>query len=236
MFAGHYGVSLAAKKVEPKAPLGLLFLAAQFVDILWALFMQVGIEKVQVDPKLPSSPLRMTSIGYTHSLVAALGWSGVAYVIVRYLPIVKDSRYREPIALVTAVVVFSHWVLDIIMHRSDMGLWFNSYKIGLGLWNYSVPAFLFESATLLAGLWIYLRSTTASTFGGRYGMVIFTAVLLLINAATYWVAPPTTNAPRLALFNLSCYIIFAAIAAWLDGKRSPKAVSAQQAAAQIQPS
>ncbi len=39
MFIGHFGVALAAKKVAPRASLGILILAAQFLDFLWPLFL-----------------------------------------------------------------------------------------------------------------------------------------------------------------------------------------------------
>jgi hypothetical protein len=57
------------------------------------------------------------------------------------------------IALVMAVAVFSHYVLDIPVHRADLALFDNAYKIGLGLYNYPIPAFLLEAAVLLVGLW-----------------------------------------------------------------------------------
>ena len=52
MFAGHYGASYALKTVEKRASLGLLFLAVQFIDVLWAIFVLLGIEKVQLAPQL----------------------------------------------------------------------------------------------------------------------------------------------------------------------------------------
>jgi hypothetical protein len=45
MFIGHYAASFAAKKVDRRLPLGWLFIGAQFLDVLWALFVLVGIEK-----------------------------------------------------------------------------------------------------------------------------------------------------------------------------------------------
>ena len=37
LFMGHYGVSLAAKRVDARLSLGSLFLAVQLPDILWAM-------------------------------------------------------------------------------------------------------------------------------------------------------------------------------------------------------
>ncbi|MFA5803032.1 MAG: hypothetical protein WC879_00185 [Melioribacteraceae bacterium] len=34
MFIGHFGVGLAAKKIDSKPSLGTLFLASQFIDLL----------------------------------------------------------------------------------------------------------------------------------------------------------------------------------------------------------
>src|SRR6185437_17032312 len=50
MFIGHYGVSFALKRAVPRVSLGTLFLAVQFVDILWAVFILLGIEKARVVP------------------------------------------------------------------------------------------------------------------------------------------------------------------------------------------
>lgn len=48
MFVGHYGVSFAAKGAEPNIPLWVLFLAVQFLDILWAPLILFGIERVRI--------------------------------------------------------------------------------------------------------------------------------------------------------------------------------------------
>jgi len=50
MFLGHYAVAFAAKKVAPKTSLGTLFLSAQFLDLLWPIFLLLGIEHVRIDP------------------------------------------------------------------------------------------------------------------------------------------------------------------------------------------
>ncbi len=39
MFIGHYGVSFASKGVAPRTPLGILFLAVQLLDVLFAIFV-----------------------------------------------------------------------------------------------------------------------------------------------------------------------------------------------------
>jgi len=223
MLAGHFGVSYALKAKEKQASLGLLFLAVGFADLLWSLFILLGREQAQLAPTLPSSRLNLYYMPFDHSLVGILFWSLVIYVLFRFLPIPQGAS-KSRIALAMAVAVFSHFVLDIPVHRGDLGLIGNMYKIGFGLYNYPIPAFLLEAITLLAGLWLYLRSTTGSTFLGKYGMIFLTAFLLLINAFTYW-GPNPQNLQEVAIFLPIVYFVSALLADWLDGKRSPKEVS-----------
>ncbi len=42
MFIGHFGVGLAAKKIDARPSLGTLFMASQFIDLLWAGSVIIG--------------------------------------------------------------------------------------------------------------------------------------------------------------------------------------------------
>jgi hypothetical protein len=231
MLTGHFGVSYALKAKEKQASLGLLFLAVGFADLLWSLFILLGREQAQLAPNLQSSRLNLYYMPFDHSLVGILFWSVVIYVLFRFLPVPSGAR-KSLIALVMAVAVFSHFVLDIPVHRADLGLIGNMYKIGFGLYNYPLPAFLLEAACLIGGLWLYLRSTTGTTFLGKYGMVLFVIFLLLINAFTYW-GPNPQNIQEIALFLPTVYLVSALLADWLSGKRSPKAISVSTSVQQV---
>jgi membrane-bound metal-dependent hydrolase YbcI (DUF457 family) len=165
MFVGHYGVSFAAKSIEKRIPLWLLFIAVQLVDVLWAIFVLLGIEKVRIVPGITaSSPLDLYYMPYTHSLVGALFWSALAFRSCQLFPRLKGGRT----GLIVAAAVFSHWVLDLIVHRPDLALYDNTLKMGFGLWNYRVPAFILEIALLAGGAMLYLR--TASHKGRTVAM------------------------------------------------------------------
>ena len=113
--------------------------AAQFVDVLWALFVLVGIEQLRIDPSLPSNPLDLYDMPWTHSLVGALFWARRRLRrCARRLALERRSRRRW------RVTVASHWLLDLLVHRPDLPLWPGSAKLGLGIWNYPVPALLLE--------------------------------------------------------------------------------------------
>ena len=220
MLTGHFGVSYALKAKEKQASLGLLFLAVGFADLIWSLFILFGVERAQLAPTLQSSRLNLYYMPFDHSLTGILFWSIVIYLLFLVLPVPQGAR-KSRIALAMALAVFSHFVLDIPVHRADLGLIGNAYKIGLGLYNYPIPAFLLEAITLLAGLWLYLRSTTGSTFLGKYGMIFLYVFLLLINAFTYW-GPNPQNVQEVAVFLPIVYFVSALLADWLDGKRRPK--------------
>src|SRR6266516_2409047 len=154
MFVGHYGVSFAAKKAEPSIPLWVLFIAVQLLDVLWAPFVLLGLEKVRIVPGITASnPLDLYYMPYTHSLVAALFWSCVGALAYRL--IARPARRRT--SVVVGFAVFSHWILDLVVHRPDLPLYDNSAKLGLGLWNAPALAFGLEAAILFGGSWLYLR-------------------------------------------------------------------------------
>src|SRR5438477_5861646 len=128
MFVGHYGVSFAAQRGEKTIPLWVLFLAVQLLDVFWSVFVLCGIEKVRIIPGITASnPLDLYYMPFTHSLVAALLWSLGAYAACRSLRAFGASRRA---ALLVAAAVFSHWVLDVIVHRPDLPLYDDMLKLG----------------------------------------------------------------------------------------------------------
>jgi len=220
MFAGHYGVSFLVKKADPKLPLWTLFLATQLLDILWAIFVLLGIEHYRIVPGITASlPLDLYYMPYTHSLVAAVAWSAVVFALCRWVIPLSGLRSSRS-ARFLALAVFSHWVLDLVVHRPDLPLYDNTYKVGFALWNYPLTALALESALFFGAMWLYLRSTTATSFAGRYGMIFFGLAILAVHCLLFWgPLPPSTIAGAVRLGAL--YLILAAAAYWLEKKRSP---------------
>ena len=128
MFVGHYGPSFAAKALKQSIPLWILFIAVQWVDVMWSVFVLLGIEKVRIVPGFTATnPLDLYYMPYTHSLLAAILWSLGAAVAYRAVP--KLGSWVT--AGIVGAAVFSHWVLDLIVHRPDLPLYDNSAKVGL---------------------------------------------------------------------------------------------------------
>ena len=217
MFVGHYAASLALKKFEKRASLGILFLAVQFVDILFFPFVLLGIERINIIENFTQSThFELEYMPYTHSLVGSLFWAGVAYAVFRWIFVKNKS-----VALVVALAVFSHWLLDLLVHTPDLPLWSDeSMKLGLGLWNNSILVFTLEALLLLGALWLYLRSTTATTVVGKYGMGVFVIFLILVNIMNVFGPLMDDSKVNLAISALAAYFIFAGVAFWLDKKRT----------------
>src|SRR5829696_3435022 len=167
MFIGHYGVCFAIKAFDKRIPLWILFIAVQLVDVLWGVFVLTGIEKVRIVPGITATnPLDLYYMPYTHSLVGALFWSGVGCGIYwisrknRPANTGGTDRRLAP-ALLIGSAVFSHWILDLIVHRPDLPLYDDSFKMGFGLWNFPAIAFGLEIILLFGGILLYMRLTTA---------------------------------------------------------------------------
>jgi len=216
MFIGHYAAGLALKSVEKKASLGLLFIAVQFVDILFFPLVLLGIERLSVIPNYTESThFNLEYMPYTHSLLASFIWAGLIFVGF------KLFTKKNSVALVMALAVLSHWFLDLIVHTPDLPLWNDaSLKLGLGLWNHVVLSYLLEAVLLFTGVWLYMKKTTATTTVGKYGIIVFAIVMLIANSANLFGPPPGDSKLTLAITGLSGYFVFAVVAFWLDKKRA----------------
>src|SRR2546426_1584283 len=212
MFVGHYGVSFAAKKAEPAIPLWVLFIAVQLLDVLWAPFVLLGIEKVRIVPGITASnPLDLYYMPYTHGLLAAIGWSVAAFLVYRMGARNAPSRA----AVIVGVAVLSHWILDFLVHRPDLPLYDNTAKVGLGLWNLPAVAFGLEALVLFGGMWLYFRLGTAR----RTAVLVFGLIMLTIQAAVFFGPPPPSNKAAAGTALIS-YVIFALIIRALERRAS----------------
>ncbi|MBL8949580.1 MAG: hypothetical protein JNK82_02310 [Myxococcaceae bacterium] len=186
MFIGHFAVGFATKPLAPKASLGWLMLAPMFCDVLWPLFLALGIETTDIVPGYTAfTPLKLYDQAWSHSvvmvLVYALALAGV------YFALNRDRRG----ALVVAGGVVSHWVLDVLTHRPELQLYpGGEHVLGLELWA-SVPGTVAVEGLLFAGsTLVYARTTEPLTRFGTVGFVSMVGLLVLVYAATVLGPPP----------------------------------------------
>ena len=207
MFIGHYSVSYVIKKKELGLPLWHLFLATQLMDIIWCIFIFFGIEKADTNNGLPGSHIHLEYMPYTHSLIGSLILSALMVVFYRILPSNKNKANLNRKSLLMGIPVFSHWVLDLIVHYKDLPIIGNSFKVGFGLYSSAFWSFTLEAILLGVGMLIYYYSTNLKK---KYGTLTFYLFLLIINANTVW-GPVAPNEKIAATFLFICYLLFALI-------------------------
>jgi membrane-bound metal-dependent hydrolase YbcI (DUF457 family) len=215
MFIGHFAVGFAAKRAAPRTSITVLLASAMFLDILWPLFLWLGIEQVRIAPgDTAFTPLEFVRYPWSHSLVMALVWA----VLLAWI-------YRTRTAYVAGAVwvgiaVFSHWVLDWISHRADLPLLpVGGPRVGLGLWNSVAATALVESAMFVVGLALYLRTTRARSWAGHVSL--WSLVLLLVYAyiGTIEGSPPPSVAALRMVSSITIVVLFAWFV-WIDRTRT----------------
>jgi membrane-bound metal-dependent hydrolase YbcI (DUF457 family) len=157
MLAGHFGLAAAVKARQPQVPLWALMLSTQLMDVIFIGLYLAGIEGFKPVPGTNGGYGNLIiSADYTHSLVGALILSLVA-MIVAWIP------WGRLNGLLIGGMVFSHWILDLLVHRSDMPILPGSLneglpRLGLGLWQIPWLSALVELAIVLTGAFLYYHA------------------------------------------------------------------------------
>ena len=216
MFIGHYGPALAAKAVVKTVPLWVLFVAAQWVDFLWAGFVIAGIEKARiVENFLGRSPLDLYYMPFTHGLPSAVllsffigGVVGLAF-----------KANRGAIVLAVAATAFLHWLFDWVVHAPDLPLIFNEMKVGLGLWAYPYVSVPIEIALLFLGLWLYDRAAPSPRRAGTAALWLLGIAMAALQVHNTFFAEHPANPAGFATLSLAAYTTLALLAAGVDTLR-----------------
>ncbi len=180
MIAGHFGFAAIVKSRETKVPLWSLMLATVWLDIVFGPLLVMKIETLKPIPGATGSyGGNIIYADYTHSLLGAIVLSAV-------FALFFGLRWGKRCALVLGFVSFSHWLLDLIVHRRDMpflpgNLW-QLPRLGFGLWQFKTASVLVELLLVILGAWWYWRAAsdvTTTAQRGR-GRAMISAVLILL--------------------------------------------------------
>lgn len=201
MFLGHYGLAFGAKRAAPETSLGTLILAGNLADTVWPILLLLGVEQVRVVPGwMTTSPLDFVSYPWSHSLLTqalgGLAFGGVVWALRR------DMRA----AVVTGLLVVSHWFLDMPFHRPDLPVWPGGPKVGFSLWNSAAVTYGAEALLFGVGVWLYATRTKAKD---RLGTVALWALVVFL-VAVYGAAalgPPPPSPTALAWTGLVLWLL-----------------------------
>lgn len=216
MFIAHFGVGFGAKSIAPKISLGTLFLAAQFIDLIWPTLLLFGLEQVRIAPGATVvTPLVFESYPISHSLLAVIGWAVLTGGIYYWLK--RESKG----ALILSALVVSHWLLDLVVHQPDLPLFPGSATlVGLNAWSSLPLTLLLEGSLFAAGVWLYARATAAVDAAGRWGFYGLVGFLLLVYIGNLFGEPPP-NAMAIAWVGQAQWLLVL-WGYWIDKHRHAK--------------
>jgi hypothetical protein len=192
MIAGHFGVAVGVKARAPRVPLWALLLATFWLDVIFFFILApLGVE--YITQTCPSHACVTVHGYYTHSLLGAL----LIAVVTGLLASLLWSRRG---GMVIGAVVFSHWLLDLLVHQPDLPILPNNLGnlplLGFGLWQVPAVTVLVELVLILGGAYLYYRrADQLPVAAGRsrtdqqrrvYLVSSVTTVLLLAVLATDW--------------------------------------------------
>jgi len=218
MFAGHLAAGMVLKKMERHINLGWLFFAALAHDSLLGIFTLLGLEQIHAEDYAQTHYLTFT-FPYSHGLAASVVWSLLAFGITYAVLPRWKSKERTQASAAMGLAVFSHFVLDWLVHIPEMPLLGNdSPMLGLGLWNNLPLALMLEVALVVIGFVFYILAVKPQTNLARYGLgglLLFTATMTVMGMLFVQTPPPASGAAMSWIFQP---LLICGLAYWFDKK------------------
>jgi hypothetical protein len=196
MYLGHFAVGLAAKPAAPKASLGILLVATQVIDILYAAFLVAGVDR--------SSGASV----WDHGLVMSLVWSVLVLGI--YFAFSRDIR----LAILVGFLVLSHWICDFISWSNTLPIAFSDFpRVGLGLYSSPAASVIGDFGLFGIALAYYLFKTKANDRIGKWAPWLLPAYLIAL-------APVALLPGKFVILVALGMVLTVPLGMWIDRHRS----------------
>lgn len=154
MFAiDHAATALLIKHRYPSAPMTLLLVSVQAMELAWVGLNYLGIERTTTEATVRSvADIHLAQIPYSHSVGVAVGAALLAWLII-------DKGFgRASLGRAVGLGIVSHLILDLATHGYDIVLWpgWSTPKLGLGLYEAApFAAFIVECLYGIVCWYIY---------------------------------------------------------------------------------
>lgn len=155
----HFGIGLATKRFTPQIPLWALLISAMLIDLLSFIFI--------------------SALWISHGLFMSVIWTVVAMILTAFITMRNNIKNEKNninksiswsiinlnTTLIIGLVVFSHWVLDLIgwpmsaINPNATGvplLFDDAVNIGLGVYRTWIGALSMDLGVFFVGLGIYI--------------------------------------------------------------------------------
>jgi hypothetical protein len=211
---------MALGRAERRINVGLLVLAAMLLDLVLWLLVLLGWESVTIPADFASTHQPAFGFPYSHGLLASVGWSVLAGAAA-FLAYPGRPPAKLRAALVVAAAVFSHWLLDALVHAPELPVaGAGSTKVGLGLWQAMPVALGVEAFIAVAGLAMFLAGAGMSR-PKKLGLAVLSLLVLAFTVIGMTVAPPPPSVAAMAASSLATIVVVALLVAWLGRPGAP---------------
>ncbi|MEJ2143335.1 MAG: hypothetical protein P8Y24_13485 [Gammaproteobacteria bacterium] len=158
MFAiNHAATALVIKKKYPQAPMWLLLISVQLMELLWVILNYLGIEYSTTETTVSSVlDVHLTHMPFSHSIFSTLIVAAIARLVI-------NKVFNKPkMAIAITIAIVSHIALDLLTHSQDIALvpFMSLDKLGLGLYTIPMVAFIVETLYGILCWWQYKGSTS----------------------------------------------------------------------------
>jgi len=212
MFAGHVGVGLFLGRMERRVNVGVFIWAALLLDVLLWILVLAGRESVALPADIARTHQPAFTFPISHGLRTSLLWSAIAgaslFAVAQRL---GASRGRA--ALLVGAAVFSHWLLDALVHRPELPV-AGSLNAGLGLWDHLPVALVLESGILFLGMGAFMAGSDLPR-GRSIGIAAIALLTLALTVVGMTAAPPPPSASAMATSSLVTLALVCALSCWL---------------------
>jgi hypothetical protein len=184
LYAGHFAAAAVLRAREPRAPFWAILIGVGLLDLLFAPFVLVGLERATITPNV-SPGFSLDYIDWSHSLVMSIVWSALFGALF--------IKHGARVATVLAIAVFSHFLLDLPMHPPDLALWpGSSTHLGFGLWRRLPSGWWFvELGIIVAACAYYVHRARRSDVFGRRPLLVTALIIGLHVFNSPWISQMT---------------------------------------------
>ena len=132
MFAvDHAATALLIKRRFPSVSLTPLLLSVQAMELAWVGLNYLGVERTTTESSVHSvADIHLTYMPFSHSVATAAAATLLAWLVV------EKGLGRPSLGRAIGIGIFSHLILDVVTHASDIALWPGSSLPALGLGFY----------------------------------------------------------------------------------------------------